>query len=65
MRNDASTGITVSDSSNEPPRAKLMVSATGANSLPSSPWRDNNGRNTRMMMPMPELIGRATSRTAR
>ena len=39
-----------------------MVSATGPNSLPSSPCRVSSGRNTMTMMTMPEVTGAATSR---
>jgi len=34
------------------------VNASGANILPSSPWSVNSGRNTTMMMAMPNRIGR-------
>jgi hypothetical protein len=64
-RKEASTGITVSDSSSEAASAKTMVSATGTNSLPSSPCRVSSGRNTVTMIRMPEVTGVATSRTAR
>jgi hypothetical protein len=55
----------VSDSSSELASANTMVSATGTNSLPSSPCRVSSGRNTMMMIRMPEATGTATSRVAR
>ncbi len=65
MRNDASTGITVSESTSEPDSAKTIVSATGLKSLPSSPCSVSSGRNTITMIAMPEATGSVTSRTAR
>ena len=62
---EASTGMTVSDSSSEAPSANTMVSATGPNSLPSSPCRVKSGRNTIMMMSTPAATGVATSCVAR
>ena len=40
----ASTGISVSDSTSEPSRAKITVNAIGRNSLPSTPSRVRIGR---------------------
>ena len=60
----ASAGTTVSESSSAAHRAKVMVSATGANSRPSSPCSDSSGRKTVTMMTTPETSGTATSRTA-
>ena len=65
IRNDASTGITVSESTSEPDSAKTIVSATGLKSLPSSPCSVSSGRNTITMIAMPEATGSVTSRTAR
>ena len=59
-----STGTSVSDSSSEPAIAKVMVSAIGLNSLPSSPVSENSGRKTTMMIRMAKAIGLATSRAA-
>ena len=58
---EASTGTKVSDSSSEAPSANTMVSATGANILPSSPSRVSNGRKVRQMISMPAVTGLATS----
>lgn len=41
-----------------------IASATGINSLPSSPCSVSSGRNTMTMMPMPEVTGTTTSRNA-
>jgi hypothetical protein len=60
----ASTGTSVRLSSSEPAIAKVMVSAIGLNSLPSSPVSENSGRNTTMMIMMAKAIGLATSRAA-
>ena len=43
----------------------MIDSATGTNSLPSSPCRVTSGRKTMTMIVMPEATGRVTSRTAR
>jgi tRNA-splicing ligase RtcB len=61
----ANTGMNVSDSSSEPPSAKLIVSATGANSFPSRPCNESSGRKTIIMMPIPAVTGTEISRTAR
>ena len=55
----------VSDMTSDPASAKTMVSATGRNSLPSSPSSASSGRNTRQMMMMPDATGTATSLAAR
>ncbi len=51
-------------STSEPIMAKVMVSAIGLNSLPSSPVRENSGRNTTMMMRIANAVGLITSRAA-
>ena len=61
---EASTGTSVSDNSSEAPRAKTMVNATGANSLPSSPCSVSSGMKVRQMIRMPAATGVATSRAA-
>ena len=38
-----------------------MVSARGANILPSMPCKVISGKNTKMMMAMPKMVGVATS----
>ncbi len=57
--------MTVSESSSDPASANTMVSATGMNSLPSSPCSVISGRNTMMMMATPAATGVMTSFTAR
>ena len=57
MRYEASTGITVSESTSEPDSANTIDSATGLNSLPSSPCSASSGRNTMTMIAMPEATG--------
>ena len=42
-----------------------MVSATGTKNFPSRPCKVSSGRNTVMMIRIPEVTGTATSRTAR
>ena len=42
-----------------------MVHASGANILPSIPWRVMSGRNTSTMMPTPKSTGLPTSAAAR
>ncbi len=41
--------------------AKVMVSAIGLNSLPSSPASENSGRNTTMMIRIAKAMGLMTS----
>jgi len=65
IRNEATTGITVSENTSEPSNANTMVIVTGPNNLPSSPCNDSKGRNTIMIMMMPAVTGTATSFTAR
>ena len=64
MRNAASTGMTVSDSSSAAASANPIVSATGLNRRPSSPCSDSSGMNTVMMMTTPATSGTTTSFTA-
>ena len=67
MRRSASedsTGMKVSDKISDALSAMMMVMATGENSLPSRPWSESNGRNTRQMITMPEATGKATPETA-
>ena len=61
---EASTGISVSESTSEPAIAKAMVNAIGLNSFPSRPSSANNGRNTTIMMMIAKAIGFATSLAA-
>ncbi|OIQ68169.1 hypothetical protein GALL_502430 [mine drainage metagenome] len=60
---DAATGTMVSAISSDAPSANTMVSATGLNSLPSSPSRLSSGRNTMAMIATPDSTGAATSPT--
>jgi hypothetical protein len=57
--------MTVSESMSEPASAKQIVSASGANILPSRPESVNSGRNTMTMMSTPESTGTPTSAAAR
>ena len=57
--------MTVSDNASEPARANTMVSATGTKNLPSRSCKVSKGRNTVMMINIPDVTGTATSRTAR
>ena len=61
---EASAGTTVKAMSTEAPSASTMVSATGANSLPSSPCSVSSGRNTMAMMDTPASMGTETAETA-
>ena len=54
-------GISVSDSTSEPSNAKIIVSAMGRNSFPSTPSSVRMGRNTIMMMSSPNIVGLRTS----
>ena len=57
--------MTVSASNSEPASAKMMASATGMNSLPSSPCSVSSGTKTMMMISTPEATGSSTSHTER
>lgn len=62
---EASTGTSVSARSSAAASANMMVSATGANNLPSSPSSETSGRNTSAMMSRPAETGTITSLVAR
>ena len=55
----------MSASNNEPASAKMMASATGMNSFPSSPCSVSSGTKTMMMISTPEATGSSTSHTDR
>ncbi|MPM64854.1 hypothetical protein SDC9_111745 [bioreactor metagenome] len=61
---EASAGTTVNAMSTDAPRARTMVRATGANSLPSRPCSVSSGRNTMAMMETPASMGADTADTA-
>ena len=55
----------VSDNTSEPLSAKTIVNATGVNNLPSSPCKVSKGKNTIIIIKIPEVTGPATSAVAR
>ena len=57
-------GTTVTEIRATPKRAKLLVNASGWNSLPSRPLRANTGTNDRSMMRTEKKMGRPTVRHA-
>jgi len=67
LRSDAAhhLGVYAYDDREVTYNGKPIVSATGVNSLPSSPCSVRSGKKTMMMMPMPDATRTETSRTAR
>ncbi len=65
MNHDASTGITVSATSSEAPRAIITVSANGRNTWPAWPPTSPMGRNTAIVVRVELVTAPATSLTAR